>query len=277
LIIKDDLGFNPTDPGLTIQIRNKLDGVKLKDIPASLKSLVDNYHSVNDLQSRLAQAEKDFDSTQEELKKYQAFVRKLVAKIIGGEQHKIDLFALEKDISDWLNKYKEKTETELLTEINALGLGLNDVTKKQVFAAISELINKPDPNEALVEKLREQIRIQSLLIADYRNGDNYMSKGMIRNKMREILKILKVETSQYYLKIPSDQSLPEMGSSFEKLLREEVNKQERSRNKLITINVILTILTIVSLLALAWGLITIRQKNNLLKLKRAEKKRLNKK
>lgn len=277
-IIKDNLGFDPTSSDLNIQIKKQLDGVKLAEIPVSLKELVDKYNSSgsNDLRNKLAQAEKAMDDARKELKKYQDFVRKLVEKIDVADLHskKNDLSLLEEDINDWLNDYKEEIETELLAEINALGLGLNEITKRQVFTAISELINKPNPNEALVEKLREQIRTQDLLITDYQNGENYMSKTVIENKMKETLKILKIPVSHYHQKIASARNLKEMGTSFEKLLREETNKQEQTRANLITLSVFLAILTISSLLMLIYGMIIVRQKNKLLKIEKMKKKRV---
>ncbi|KLL03075.1 MAG: hypothetical protein MRERV_54c008, partial [Mycoplasmataceae bacterium RV_VA103A] len=237
--------------------------------------LVDKCNSSSGLQSKLDQAEKTANDAQKELEKYRDFVRRLVEKIGTTDLHseKNGLSILEKGINDWLNDYKEKVETELLTEINALGLGLNEITKKRIFAAISELINKPNPNEALIEELKGKVRTQDLLLADYQNSDNYMSKEMIRDKMQETLKILKMPIPQHHHKMISAQILPEIGNSFEKLLQEETHKREQARNKLITINVILVALTTASLLALVWGLITIRQKNNLLKIGKMKKKR----
>lgn len=273
-IIKDDLGFDPASPDLDTQIKKQLGGVKLAGISTDLKKLVDRYNISNDLQGKLSQVEKEALAAQKELEKYQDFVRSLIENIIGiNDNHfeKNDLSALEKDISNWLKDYKEKIENELLFEINVLGLGLNDITKEKVLKVIKELINKPNPDTEIVENLREKIHVQELIITDYQSGDKYMSKEMISNKMQETLKILKIPTSQHY-QLASAQSLPEMGTSFEKLLREEVNQKEKARNKLIKINVILAVLTIGSLLTLTWTLIMIKQKNNLLKIEKMKKK-----
>ncbi|CAG8535348.1 33493_t:CDS:2 [Racocetra persica] len=227
-IIKDDLGFDPASPDLNTQIKKHLGGVELAGVSTDLKKLVDRYNISNDLQGKLSQVEKEALAAQKELEKYQDFVISLIENIID---------------------YKEKIENELLFEINALGLGLNDITKEKVLKVIKELINKPNPDTEIVENLREKVHVQELIITDYQSGDKYMSKEMISNKMQETLKILKIPTSQYY-QLASAQSLPEMGTSFEKLLREEVNQKEKARNKLIKINVILAVLTIGSLLTL---------------------------
>ncbi|CAG8533415.1 15753_t:CDS:2 [Cetraspora pellucida] len=229
-IIKNDLGFDPASPDLNTQIKKQLGGVKLAEISTDLKKLVDRYNISNDLQGKLSQIEKEALAAQKELEKYQDFVRSLIENIIGvvdNHSEKNDLSVLEKDIR----------------------LGLNDITKGKVLKVIKELINKPNPDTEIVENLREKIHVQELIITDYQSGDKYMSKEMISNKMQETLKILKIPTSQYY-QLASAQSLPEMGTSFEKLLREEVNQKEKARNKLIKINVILAVLTIGSLLTL---------------------------
>ncbi|CAG8542615.1 20315_t:CDS:10, partial [Racocetra persica] len=256
-MVVGDLGLNDY-----AELAIKLDGANLgtqtdadtNGIPdgKTLKQLIDDYNSGQIKITAYEKIIKDdlgFDPASPDLntqiKKHLGGVE--LAGVSTDLKKLVDRYNISNDLQGKLSQVekealaaqKELEKYQDFVRILAKKIGVSDHHFEKNDLSVLE----KDINTEIVENLREKIHVQELIITDYQSGDKYMSKEMISNKMQETLKILKIPTSQYY-QLASAQSLPEMGTSFEKLLREEVNQKEKARNKLIKINVILAVLTI---------------------------------